>query len=110
MKRTHHEEEPAEKKQKTDSISHTLYLKNLNDKLNKDTLKKQLYYLMATFGDVVQVVVMKNSKMRGQAHVIFADATDAQIALKSLEGEFFFGKPLVLQFSRNKSRIIEQSI
>ncbi|KAG6855138.1 hypothetical protein C0991_006067 [Blastosporella zonata] len=52
----------------------TLYLNNLNDKVNKDELKTQLYALFATYGKIIDIVASKSQSMRGQAflHIDYA--------------------------------------
>lgn len=46
--------------------------------------------------------------MRGQAHVILNNADSAELALKSLQNFNFFGKPLHIEFSKSKSKIISR--
>jgi len=54
-----------------------------------------LYTLFATYGPVLDVVVMKTAKMRGQAHIVFRDVQASTQALRALQGFDFFGKELV---------------
>jgi U2 small nuclear ribonucleoprotein B'' len=54
-----------------------------------------LYMLFSTYGPVLDVVVMRTSKMRGQAHVVFRDAQASTQAMRALQGFDFFGKDLV---------------
>lgn len=54
-----------------------------------------LYTLFATYGPVLDVVVMKTVKMRGQAHIVFRDVQASTQALRALQGFDFFGKDLV---------------
>lgn len=79
---------------------YSLYIKNLPDKLKKPDLKICLYTLFSTYGTVLDVVVMKTAKMRGQAHVAFRDIQASTQAMRSLQGFGFCGKELVscLQF------------
>ena len=44
----------------------TLYIKNINEKVKKDVLKKQLYMLFSQYGKVKQIVACKGIKLRGQ--------------------------------------------
>lgn len=73
----------------------TLYLNNLNDKINKEELRTQLYALFATYGKVIDVVAMKSTKMRGQAFLVFADLAGATAAMRACAGMAFYDKPLV---------------
>ena len=73
----------------------TLYINNLNDKINKDELKSQLYSLFMTYGRVIDIVAQKGAKMKGQAFLAFADLAEATTAMRALDGMLFYDKPLV---------------
>ncbi|KZO91389.1 hypothetical protein CALVIDRAFT_458731, partial [Calocera viscosa TUFC12733] len=74
-----------------------LYINNLNDKVNKEELRAQLYGLFTPYGKVIDVVARKGAKMKGQAFVVFGDLTGATTALRAMDGEFFYDKPMVSQ-------------
>lgn len=42
----------------------TLYVKNVTDKVKKETLKRQLYLAFSAYGRVIDVVVMKGEQLR----------------------------------------------
>lgn len=84
-------------------VQQTLYIQNLNDKINRALLKHNLYLLFSSYGDVLDI----NVKMRGQAHVIMESKEAAVRSLKLLLDQSFFGKPLRIDFSRTKSQCIE---
>jgi U2 small nuclear ribonucleoprotein B'' len=73
----------------------TLYINNLNDKINKEELRTQLYALFTTHGRLIDVVATKSPKMRGQAFLVFADLAGATSALRACEGMTFYDKPMV---------------
>lgn len=73
----------------------SLYCTNLPDKLRKHDLRSSLYTLFSTYGTVLDVVAMKTSKMRGQAHIVFKDVQASTQALRALQGFDFFGKQMV---------------
>lgn len=73
----------------------TLYIKNLNDKVQKEELRHQLFALFTTYGRIVDVVALKTPKMRGQAFVVFTDLAGATAALRACEGIVFYDKPMV---------------
>jgi len=81
----------------------TIYIRNLNDKVKKEDLKKMLYELFVAYGDVIDVVHMRTAKMRGQAFVVFEDISGATSAMRALNRFEFLGRPLQLQFSKSKS-------
>lgn len=89
-----------------ESASYTLYVNNLNDKIQPAMLKHSLYVYFSTYGDIIDIVMKAQGKMRGQAHIIFANIMQATNAMKTLEGKPFFGKELHIQYSLKKSKII----
>eukprot|EP00993_Chasmostoma_nieuportense_P005257 NODE_5888_length_597_cov_45.425532_g5723_i0.p1 GENE.NODE_5888_length_597_cov_45.425532_g5723_i0~~NODE_5888_length_597_cov_45.425532_g5723_i0.p1 ORF type:complete len:167 (+),score=59.73 NODE_5888_length_597_cov_45.425532_g5723_i0:61-561(+) len=84
----------------------TLYINNLNDKLHKDELKRNLYLLFSQYGPLMDVVCSKVYRMRGQGFVAFKDINSATTAMRQLQGYFFFEKPLRIQYSRNKADVV----
>lgn len=81
----------------------TLYINNLNDKLNKEELCLQLYAVFATYGKVIDIVAAKSQKMRGQAFLIFADQAGATSAMRACEGMVFYDKPMRISYAKTKS-------
>ncbi|KII94815.1 hypothetical protein PLICRDRAFT_33632 [Plicaturopsis crispa FD-325 SS-3] len=81
----------------------TLYINNLNDKINKDELRSQLFALFTTYGKIIDVVATKTSKMRGQAFLVFTDLAGATSALRACEGMVFYDKPLHIDYAKSKS-------
>ena len=73
----------------------TLYVTNLNDKINKQELRIALYAIFTTYGTVLDVVALKTMKMRGQAHIVFRDVNSAGAAMRALQGFNFLGKEMV---------------
>ncbi|KAF1924373.1 RNA-binding domain-containing protein [Didymella exigua CBS 183.55] len=81
----------------------TLYVRNLNDKLPKEDLKRNLYMLFATYGVILDIVALKTMKMRGQAHVVFRDVDSSTQAMRALQGFTFFGKDMQIAYAKSKS-------
>ena len=73
----------------------SLYINNLNDQINKEEMRGQLYALFTTYGKVIDVVASKTPKMRGQAFLVFTDLAAATSALRACDGMLFYDKPLV---------------
>ncbi|KAF1974051.1 RNA-binding domain-containing protein [Bimuria novae-zelandiae CBS 107.79] len=84
----------------------TLYVNNLNDKLPKNDLKRNLYMLFATYGVILDVVALKTPKMRGQAHIVFRDIDSSTQAMRALEGFTFFGRDMRIRYAKSKSDTI----
>jgi U2 small nuclear ribonucleoprotein B'' len=77
----------------------TLYITNLpSNKIKKEDLRTALYMLFSTHGVILDVVALKTSKMRGQAHVVYRDVQTATIAMRSLNEFPFFGLKMVRCF------------
>ena len=58
-------------------------------------MKYVLYNLFQAFGQVVQIVVKRNDRMRGQAFLVFKEVNEATAAKNNLTGYPIFGKPMV---------------
>lgn len=80
--------------------NHTIYVNNLNEKIKKDELKRSLYAIFSQFGPILDILVSKTLKMRGQAFVVFKEMTSAGNALKSMQGFPFYDKPMRIQFAK----------
>ncbi|KAF2265596.1 RNA-binding domain-containing protein [Lojkania enalia] len=81
----------------------TLYVHNLPDAPRNRDLKRSLYMLFATYGVVLDVITIKNKKMRGQAHVVFRDIDSSTQAMRALQGFNFFGKDMKIEYAKSKS-------
>lgn len=94
----------------TGTPNQTLYVKNLNDKINRDDLKRSLYMLFSTYGTVLDVVTVrvgsKSQSMRGQAHVVFRDVQTSTQAMRALQGFEMFDKEMVVAYAKGTSGII----
>ncbi|KAI3384190.1 hypothetical protein SNEBB_008223 [Seison nebaliae] len=75
--------------------NHTIYINNLNEKIKKNDLKKN-------------ILAFRTLKMRGQAFVIFDDISSASDALKCMQSFPFYDKPMRIQFAKTNSHIIAQ--
>ncbi|KAH7887793.1 hypothetical protein F5I97DRAFT_1935858 [Phlebopus sp. FC_14] len=81
----------------------TLYINNLNDKVNRDEMRSQLYALFTTYGKIIDVVASKGSRMRGQAFLVFTDLAAATTAMRACEGMVFYDKPMRINYAKSKS-------
>ena len=75
--------------------SQTLYVRNLNEKVSKSDLRRALYTLFSSYGHILDIVALKTTKMRGQAHIVFRDSESSSQAMQTLQGFEFLGKELV---------------
>ncbi len=111
--------------------NHTIYVNNVNDKIKKEgrvfnmftrflslciidtiviasfpELKRSLYALFSQFGQIMDIVALKTTKMRGQAFVIFKELSAATNALRQLQGFPFYNKPMVSANTTNPGPLI----
>lgn len=87
----------------------TLYINNLNEKINLNELKKSLRAVFSQYGNILEVLAFKTLKHKGQAWVVFEDVSKASEALKQMQGFPFYDKPMRIQYAKTKSDIIAKS-
>eukprot|EP00948_MAST-09A_sp_MAST-9A-sp1_P001017 g1017.t1 len=88
--------------------NHTLHLHNVDESMKPTKVRKLLYYAFTPYGKVVDVVVKRTRRIRGQAWVVFDSVTSATIAKQAMN-DFPFGshgKHLKISFARSKSDAI----
>lgn len=81
-----------------------LYIKNIDSKIKKNEVKKQLYALCITYGRILDIITTRADGMRGQAFVVFEDLASSTAALRALDGFNFYGKPLMIDYAKSKSK------
>ncbi|TMW63960.1 hypothetical protein Poli38472_014665 [Pythium oligandrum] len=86
--------------------NHTIYLKNLNDKIKLDRMKESLYASFSQHGKILEIVMSKARRLRGQAWITFDDIPSASNALRAMNGFILFEKPIVIQFGKEKADVI----
>ncbi|KAG2497766.1 hypothetical protein HYH03_004038 [Edaphochlamys debaryana] len=59
--------------------------------------------MFSQFGRIIDVVAMKTYRLRGQAWVVFTDASAATNALRTMQGFPFFDKPIRITYAKGKS-------
>ncbi|SBS82445.1 U2 small nuclear ribonucleoprotein B'', putative [Plasmodium ovale] len=86
----------------------TLYVNNLEEKININDLKYLLYEFFCPYGNILDVVLKKSNKLRGQAFVVFSNIASSTLAYKNLKGKIFLNKIININYAKTKSRIIEK--
>lgn len=81
----------------------TLYVNNLETKINKVDSKRLLYTFFTQFGSVLDVVVSRHPKHRGQAYVSFRDLSASSMALRAGQGFPLGGKPIRIAYAKRDS-------
>ncbi|SYW76167.1 related to U2 small nuclear ribonucleoprotein B [Ustilago bromivora] len=79
--------------------SPTLYVKNIEGKVKKPELRRQLHSLFSTYGRVLDVVATRANGMRGQAFIVFENPSFSTAAKRGLHNFSFYSKPLHIEYS-----------
>lgn len=87
----------------------SIYIKNLNEKVKKEELKRSLYCLFSQFGRILDVVALKTPKLRGQAWICFSEITAASNAVRQMQNFPFYDKPIRIQYAKAKSDCIAKA-
>lgn len=85
------------------SAKYTLYINNINEKINLDELKINLFHLFSEFGEILEINSRKTLKMKGQSFITFRSRGSALKAKASLNGYLFFGKKLAITYSKTEN-------
>ncbi|SCP03182.1 U1 small nuclear ribonucleoprotein A, putative [Plasmodium malariae] len=83
----------------------TLYVKNLNDRIKSEEMKKSLKDLFKQYGVIEDLIVMKSFWRKGQAWIVYDNIESSTKALNALQGFVLFGKIMQINYSHNKSDI-----
>jgi RNA recognition motif-containing protein len=89
-------------------VSQTIYVHNLNNKVHKDALRKQLYLYFTQFGRIMAIVASKRPGLEGQAWIVFEDDSCATKALKDSQGFELLGKNMRVEYCTTKSDVVAQ--
>lgn len=87
----------------TTEVKETLYINNINEKVSLNKLKPVLSKLFGRYGDVTQITIHKNLKMKGQAFITYRDPISSQKAIMKLQGRPVFRKPIRIAYAKSLS-------
>ncbi|KAL6979024.1 hypothetical protein U1Q18_020689 [Sarracenia purpurea var. burkii] len=87
----------------------SIYIKNLNEKVKKEELKRSLYALFSQYGRILDIVALKTARLRGQAWVVFSEVTAASNAVRQMQNFPFYGKPMRIQYAKTKSDCVAKA-
>lgn len=82
---------------------HTIYINNLNDSIKVEPMKQALHAAFSQFGPIVDIVMRKSYRLRGQAFIIFRDIESATKALRAMQGFPFYDKPIRIQYAKTEA-------
>ncbi|GAW83277.1 U1A small nuclear ribonucleoprotein [Plasmodium gonderi] len=83
----------------------TLYVKNLNDRIKVEEMKKILKDLFKQYGVIEDLIVMKSFWRKGQAWIVYDTIESSTKALNALQGYVLYGKIMQINYSHNKSDV-----
>ncbi|PFH55257.1 hypothetical protein XA68_10258 [Ophiocordyceps unilateralis] len=81
----------------------TVYVQNLEEGVKLEALTRVLKSVFSEIGTVVDIVVKKNLRARGQAFVVFERSEDAENAISEMDSFELFGKAMKLAMARTRS-------
>lgn len=86
---------------------HTLYARNLNEKVSLNKLCQSLKELFTDLGfQVLQIKACKNLALRGQAYISFNENVDLNHVIEKLNTKLLFDKPMVLEIAKQNSDFV----
>merc|ERR1739848_7907 len=86
----------------------TLYVNNLNTKLNREDTQRLLYTFFSQFGSLLDVVVNRHPKHRGQAYVCFRDLSASAMALRGGQGFPIGDRPIKIEYAKRDSDSVSE--
>lgn len=98
------EQQPAQEMQAVDILpKHTIYINNLNDKVKMNTMKQSLHAAFSPYGPIIDIIMRKSYRLRGQAFIVFQDVESAAKAIRTMQAFPFYDKPLNIRYSKTES-------
>jgi hypothetical protein len=79
-------------------------LRNIDDRVSVNELKRELYCLFSSVAPVVEIEARKGLKTRGQAWVSFATVDIATTVLQRFQGFNFLGRELSIEYAKSRSK------
>ena len=86
-----------------DDSTTTLYVNNVSEKVNKNTLKRSIHMLFSRCGKVTHIRNGVGRAGKGQIWVRFDNAEAAAAAMRELQGFDFSGKKLKIALAKKPS-------
>ena len=83
------------------SPSQRLYIKNVNSKQVDERILHSIYDRYSGQSSPVDIRLLRDGKMKGQAFVSFASIELASRALEETNGFVLYEKPIIVQFARS---------
>lgn len=81
----------------------TVYVNNLNDRVSLTKQREKLLSLFSKHGEIIQITLHKNLKMKGQAFITFKTPAEAERAISRVAGVKVFSKAINVTFAKSRS-------
>ncbi|GIX61653.1 U1 small nuclear ribonucleoprotein A, putative [Babesia caballi] len=89
--------------------SQTLYVKNLNDRVNIRALRTELRELFGRYGKIIDLVALSSFWRKGQAFIVFDTVDAAKKAMSEMQGYMHYGHAMQINFARERSDIVAKA-
>lgn len=84
----------------------TVYINNLNDKVSLKKINQELLKVFNKYGEIIDIQLKKNLRMKGQAFITFNSLKSAKDAIKENNNNtILFGKPLRVSYAKTLADI-----
>jgi RNA recognition motif-containing protein len=90
------------------TVSQTLYVNHLCEKISLPELKRSLYSLFSAYGAILEIRAHRGLKRRGQAWITFQTLESAVKAKSILDKYYLFDRVISVQFANRKSVITQK--
>ena len=81
----------------------TIYINNLNTKINRLETEKLLYSYFSQFGSILDIVISRHPKHRGQAYLAYRDLESSAAAIRGAHSFPLGGKPMKVCYARRET-------
>jgi RNA recognition motif-containing protein len=90
------------------TVSQTLYVNRLSEKVGIPELKRSLYSLFSSYGPILEIRAHRGIARRGQAWITFQYLESAVKAKSVLDNYYLFDRAISVQFAHHKSVITQK--
>lgn len=87
----------------------TIYIQNLNEKVNLEHVKEQIQEWFSPFGNILNIVIKSRLACRGQAWIQYDTTESARKAIDGMQGKRLYGKTMVIKFAKFKSDSVSKA-
>lgn len=86
----------------------TVYVKNLNDRINIKIMRVTLRDLFSKFGTIIDLIALTSFWRKGQAFIVYDSVDSATKAIAEMQGYMLHGHAMQLNYAKEKSDVISK--